>query len=267
VDLAEVRLEGAARAVAGEFARSIEEQRLIDQKLDEFIQKLKSSAGANLKAAALYGSAATGEFHSKHSDLNILCILEQADAARIEALHAPVEWWMKQGHRAPLFFTLQELQRSADVFAIELLDIKMHHRMLDGEDILAGLEVPLHYHAIQVERELRTDWLRLRQTILTSPKKSDAYLDLMTASFSAFAALFRHALIALGEPPADNKRAAIERVAQFAHCEPGAFLAILELREGKQKLQGNAIEKTLERYLAFVEAVTNEFDRQLDVRK
>jgi len=239
----------------------------MDPKLDEFIQKLKSSAGSNLKAAALYGSAVTEEFHSKHSDINILGILEQADAAHIEAVHAPVEWWMKQGHRAPLFFTLQELQRSADVFAIELLDMKTHHRMLHGEDIFAGLTVPLHYHAIQVERELRTDWLRLRQAILMAPKKPDAYLELMTSSFSAFAALFRHALIALGEPPAANKRAAIERVALFAHADPGAFLTILEIREGKQKLQGNAVEKTLEQYFAFVEAVTDEFDRKIDVQK
>src|ERR1700720_4140573 len=235
----------------------------MDHKLDEFIQKLKSSAGDNLKAAALYGSAAGGEYHSKYSDFNILCILGQADAARIEALHVPVEWWMKQGHRAPLFFTLQELQSSAEVFAIELLDMKTHHRMLHGEDIFAALAVPLQYHAIQVERELRTDWLRLRQAILTAPKKTDVYLDLMTSSLSAFAALFRHTLIALGEPPAASKRAAIERVAQFAHADPSAFLTILEYREGKQKQQGIAVEETLERYFAFVEAVTNEFDRQL----
>ena len=239
----------------------------MDHKLDELVQKLKTSGGDNLKAVALYGSAVTGEFHSKHSDLNVLCILEQAGAARIEALHAPVEWWMKQGHRAPLFFTLKELQSSADVFAIELLDMKMHHQMLYGEDVLAGLVVPLHYHAIQVERELRTYWLRFRQAILTAPKKADTYLDLMTSSFSAFTALFRHVLIALGEPPAAHKRAAIERVAQFAHADPSAFLTILEYREGKQKQQGIAVEETLERYFAFAEAVTDEFDRQLDTRK
>ena len=239
----------------------------MDHKLDELVQKLKSSAGDNLKAAALYGSAVTGEFHSKYSDVNILGILEQADAARIKALHAPVEWWMKQGHRAPLFFTLQELQSSADVFAIELLDMKTHHRMLLGEDILAGLVVPLHYHAIQVERELRTDWLRLRQAILIAPKKPDAYLDLMTSSFSAFAALFRHALIALGEPPAANKRAAIERVGQLARADPGAFLTILEFREGKRAQREIVIDQTLDKYFTFVEAVTDEFDRQLDARK
>jgi hypothetical protein len=238
----------------------------MDPNLDEFMQRLKSAAGNNLKAAALYGSAATGEFHSQHSDVNILCILERADAPRIEALHAPVEWWMKQGHRAPLFFTFRELQRSADVFAIELLDMKTHHRMLHGEDIFEGFTVPLQHHAIQVERELRTDWLRLRQAILIAPGKPDAYLNLMTSSFSAFIALFRHALMALGEPPAASKRDAIERVAQFAHADPGAFLTILEIREGKLKQKGIAVEETLRRYFAFVETVTDEFDRQLAAR-
>src|SRR6266853_2466356 len=236
----------------------------MDQKLDEFVQKLKSSAAENLKAVALYGSAVTGEFHSKHSDMNLLCILEKADAARIEALHAPVEWWLKQGHRAPLVFTLEELARSADVFAIELLDMKTHHRMLYGDDVLAGLAGPLHYHAVQVERELRTDWLRRRQAILSAPKKEDAYLSLMTSSFSAFAALFRHALIALGEPLATNKRDAIERVGRFAHADPSGFLTVLDFREGKRKQREIDVEETLARYFTFVEAVTDEFDRQLD---
>jgi hypothetical protein len=239
----------------------------MDQKLDEFVQKLKSSAAGNLKAVALYGSAVTGEFHSKHSDLNLLCILERADATQVEALHAAVEWWLKQGHRAPLVFTLEELARSADVFAIELLDMKTHHRMLYGDDVLAGLAVPLHYHAIQVERELRTDWLRLRQAILSAPKKEDARLSLMTSSFSAFAALFRHALIALGEPLATNKRDAIERVGRFAHADPSGFLTVLDFREGKRKQREIDVEETLARYFAFVEAVTDEFDRQLDARK
>src|SRR5271169_7084433 len=143
----------------------------MDHKLDEFVQKLKTAASDNLRAVVLYGSAATNEFHSKHSDLNVLCVLDRTDAAHMEALHAPVEWWIRQGHRPPLVFTLDELLRSADIFTIELLDMKSHHRILFGEDVLAGISVPLRYHAIQVERELRTDWQRLRQTILIAAKK------------------------------------------------------------------------------------------------
>jgi hypothetical protein len=240
---------------------------LIDNKLDELVQKLKAAAADNLKAVILYGSAATEEFHSKHSDLNVLCLVGQADAAHLEALHGPVDWWIRKGHRTPLVFTLEELRRSADIFTIELLDMKSRHRILYGENSLAEIVVPLHYHSIQVERELRTGWLRLRQAILAAPKKSKVYLELMVSSFSAFAALFRHALIALGEPPAETKREAIERIAKFAGADPAGFQTILSVREGKTKDRDIDIEKTLNQYFAFVEAVTDKFDRQLEAKK
>jgi hypothetical protein len=239
---------------------------LIDTKLDEFVQRLKAAAADNLKAVILYGSAATEEFHAKHSDLNILCLVEQADAAHLEALHGAVEWWVRHDQRPPLVFTLEELRRSSDIFTIELLDMKSRHRILYGENVLAGISVPLHNHSIQVERELRTDWLRLRQAILGAPKKSKAYLELMVSSFSAFAALFRHALIALGEAPSETKREAIDRIAQFAGADPAGFHAILGVREGKVKERDLDAEKTLNQYFAFVEAVTEEFDRQREAR-
>ena len=239
----------------------------MDHKLDEFVQKLKSAALDNLKAVILYGSAATNEFHSSHSDLNVLCLLVRTDAAHMEVLHAPVAWWIAQGHRPPLIFTLDELLRSADIFTIELMDMKSRHRILYGENMLAEISVPLHYHSIQVERELRTDWLRLRQAILAAPKKSKVYLELMASSFSAFAALFRHALIALGKPPAETKREAIENIAQFAGADPAGFQSILSLREGKVSARDIDVEKTLNQYFAFVEAVAEKFDRQLDVKK
>jgi hypothetical protein len=240
---------------------------LIDPKLDELVQKLKTAAAENLKAVILYGSAATEEFHSKHSDLNILCLVDQADAAHLEALHGPVEWWIRRGQRPPLVFTLEELRRSADIFTIELLDMKSRHRILYGENALAEVSVPLHYHSIQVERELRTDWLRLRQAILAAPKKSKAYLELMVSSISAFVALFRHALIAVGETPAETKREAVDRIAQFAGADPAGFHTILGLREGKVKERDINIEKTLNQYFSFVETVTETFDRQLDAKK
>jgi len=240
---------------------------LIDAKLDEFVRKLKAAAEDNLKAVILFGSAATEEFHAKHSDLNLLCLLNQADAAHLESLHSPIEWWIRRGQRPPLVFALEELQRSADIFTIELLDMKARHRILYGENLLAGLAVPLRYHSIQVERELRMGWLRLRQAILAAPQKPKAYLALMVASFSSFTALFRHVLIALGEKPAETKREAIERVAVFAGADPVAFHTILGVREGKLKEREVSIESTLNRYCAFVDAVTDKFDRQLDAKQ
>jgi predicted nucleotidyltransferase len=237
----------------------------MEAKLNELVERLKAAASVNLKAVVLYGSAVAGDFHEKHSDLNILCVLERAGAADLERLHPVVEWWTKQGNRAPIVFTLDEITRSADVFAIELLDIKSRHRILFGADFLEPLNVPMRLHRLQVERELRNGWVRLRQAILMAPDKKDAHLGMMLRSVSSFCALFRHALIALGQPEVHGKREAVERIASLTGANPVAFQTVLDFRAGKLKEKEIDIEATLQTYLEFVEIVTNEVDRRLDV--
>jgi hypothetical protein len=234
----------------------------MEAKLKELVDRLQAAAKANLQAVALYGSAATGEFHEGHSDLNVLCLVQHANSSDLEILHGVAEWWIKKGNHAPLIFTRDELQRSADVFAIELLDMKSRHRILFGENFLTGLEVPLNLHRLQVERELRTNWLRLRQAILAAPLTEKAHLSIMTQSLSTFCALFRHALLALGQPLPATKREAVANVAALTNADSSSFQALLDLREGKHNKKID-VEPSLRSYLAFVEAVTNEVDRRL----
>jgi hypothetical protein len=236
----------------------------MEAKLTELVARMKAAAEANLQSIVLYGSAITGEFRAGHSDLNILCIVGRAAAEDLEHLHEPAEWWVRQGNPPPLLFTLDELHRSADVFAIELIDITNHHRLLFGTDFFANFEVPLRLHRLQVERELRTDWLRLRQAILAAPLSYKAHLGIMAQSVSAFCALFRHALFALGNPMPAGKREAVAAVASLTGADPSAFHALLDLREGKRKPRSIDVEASLHAYLEFVEIVTNEVDRRLD---
>ncbi len=238
----------------------------MEKDLAEFVQKLKDAAGENLKSVILYGSSVSGEFQTKHSHLNVLCVVDRADVARMEALQPAVEWWIRKGNPEPRVFTAEELRRSADVFAIELLDMKERRKVLFGADVLADLAVPLRYHKVQVERELRTNPLRLRQTLLAAPKTAKARLGIMVASVSSFAALFRHALIALGEPAAANSRDAVERIAKIAGCSPSGFYTVLDFREGKRGEKEIEIPATLQAYVELVEKVADEVDRRLDAK-
>ena len=237
----------------------------MEEKFTELVDWLKNAATTNLKAVVLYGSAVAGDFHEQHSDLNILCVVDQAGSADLEKLHPVAEWWAKKGNPPPFVFTLDELVRSADVFAIELFDIKRHHRLLYGADFFDGLEVPMNLHRLQVERELRTAWLRLRQTVLTAPYKTEVHLQLMVRSVSTFCVLFRHALIALQHGEAHGKREAVEAMAVITGANPSGFQTILDFRAGKLKEKEIDVEVTLHDYLEFVEVVTNEVDRRLEV--
>lgn len=232
--------------------------------LSEFTGRLKEAAGDNLKAVVLYGSGATGEFQSAHSDLNVLCVVGDSGSDEIEELHGACLWWTRKGHPAPRVFTLDELHRSADIFAIELLDMKQHHRMLLGEDFFENFEVPMGLHRLQVEHDLRIAWQRLREAVLLAPARKRAHLAIMTASVSSFCALFRHALLAMGQTAAMTKREVVDAMARFAGSDPAAFRTILELREGKLSRGSIDVEATLHAYLEFVQVATNEVDRTFE---
>lgn len=236
----------------------------MEAKLTDLVNRLKATAGDNLRSVFLYGSAISGEFREGYSDLNVLCLVNSAHAADLERLHSVAEWWMRQGNNAPLIFTLDELNRSADVFAIELIDIKSHHRVLYGDDYFANFEVPMRLHRIQVERELRTSLVRLRQGVVAAPLSNRDHLGLMTQSISPFCALFRHAILALGGDPPRGKREAVAAVASLTGADPSAFHTILDVREGKRKNSAVDVEASLHAYLEFVEVVTAEVDRRFD---
>ncbi len=137
-----------------------------EKQLDEFVSRIQPAAGENLQSVILYGSAATGEFNPEFSNLNLLCILRETSFAHLSAIAPVVEWWHGKKHPAPLITTKEELERSADVFSIELLDIQRHHRVLFGDNPLAGLRIPMHLHRAQVEYELREKLILLRQRLI-----------------------------------------------------------------------------------------------------
>ena len=236
---------------------------IAEQNLTDLVTRLKNAAGSNLLSVILYGSAATEEFHPGHSDLNVLCIMQSLGRDDLSKLHAASAWWAKKGHPAPLFFTLNELHHSADIFAIELLDIKAAHRVLHGEDVIASLHVPMDLHRLHVERELRNNTLRLRQHYLMHPADSRKTLELMTSSISTFAALFRHALIALGEDPPPTKRSTMDRLGSVLGFDPSPFHTIFEIREGRKRGRDVDVQATFDAYLDRVAKVTEEMDRRL----
>ena len=77
------------------------------------------------------------------------------------------------------------MTHSADVFAIELLDIGQHHRVLFGEDPVADIEVPMNLHRVQVEHELRTALQKLRHIFCASATTNRSFAKCTQNPFPA----------------------------------------------------------------------------------
>src|SRR5690242_16036114 len=105
------------------------ERERIESRLKELVERLGSAAGTNLHSVVLYGSAAASHFHENFSDVNVLCLFQELSASAMLAISDTVQWWKKENHTIPLLLSVEELTHAADVFAIELLDMRKHHRV------------------------------------------------------------------------------------------------------------------------------------------
>ena len=224
-----------------------------DYALKELVQRLTSTAGNNLLSVILHGSAATGDFHPEFSDLNILCLVSELSPAAMRALAPALNWWSAQKHPAPLFFTRSELQAAADVFPIEMLDIEEQHRVLHGEDPFPQFHVSMELHRIELEHELRSKLLLLRQHYMTVAGDPARVRHLLLNSVTNFLALFRHALIALGQSAPQSKLEAARKLAAKAGFDPSPFERLLQVRERKLKPEELDLDQTLAAYLAAIE--------------
>lgn len=240
-----------------------------EAKLNEFVHRLKEVAATNLESVILYGSAARGDYHPEHSDLNLLCILGSLTIEELGRVAPVVRWWSaEQKEPPPLFFSMEELRHSADVFSIEIRDMQDSRRVLYGSDPIATIPLPTNLHRVQVEHELRTMVLKLRSSYFRAPGDAQALTPVLRKSFSGVLVLLRHVIIAFGGELKGDSAAAprdiINRAAALTQSNPSAFEEVLRLREhGTSHGAHTEIAHVYGAYLAALERVVSALDKHL----
>jgi predicted nucleotidyltransferase len=238
----------------------------MDAKLTELVNRLKEFAAANVECVILFGSAARGDFYPGLSDLNVACILHSITVEELGRLATVVRWWCVDQHEpAPLFFTRDELREAADVFAIEILDMKHGRRILYGKDVVAEIEVPMNLHRVQIEHDLRTLILKLRQHYLRAPGNSKELAMVLRKSFSGALTLLRHTVIAFGEKPPAAERDIIARAVSFTGSQASSFEPLLKLRETGE-FHGEIVP-VYGAYLKALEKISSALDKHLPKRE
>jgi hypothetical protein len=235
-----------------------------EKKIDEFVSRLRSAAGENLESVILFGSAIAGDFHPEFSNVNLFCVIRDSSFDALQALAPAVKWWDGQKQPPPLFMTRSEIERSTDVFTIELIDMQQHHRVLFGADVLQDLSIPSNLHRLQVEYELREKLSLLRQHLLLASGNDSRLWELLLRSVSSFATLLRHALIVLGHNAPVGKREAVQALSKQIGFDASGILNVLDVRERKSDRKQFSVTEVFSRYLSALEQVTDAVDKMLD---
>ena len=211
--------------------------------LEELTGKLQSAFSDKLVAVVLYGSAATPGQSDRFSDFNVLCVLKQITPRELADGEPILRWWGQQGNPPPLLMSEEEVSNSADSFPIEFRDMQQRRRVLFGPDPIADLTVHDTHYRTQVEHELRSNLLRLRQQGAGRLSDDKELLALCATSVSTFCVLGRHTLTLAGVTPPPERRDVVRKLATTLSIDMAPFETLLDIREEKPDVKpGDPIE-------------------------
>lgn len=226
--------------------------------LTGFVDGLRRIYAGDLVSVILYGSAASGEFAPRHSNVNILITLSDASlpaVAKAGRLLSAARYRLI----TPLFFTEEYIRTSTDVFPIEFLDMKENYRVLYGRDLLKDLRIDTKNLRFQCEQELKSKLINIRSGYLAARSRADLE-RLLYRSFTSTIHIIRNVLRLKGTEPPYQKADILERVERSLGIDATAFNEILYAKAKSMKLTHNDIDGLLCRLVGSLETIAKLVD-------
>jgi hypothetical protein len=220
-------------------------------KLDTAIAALVHGlgGGANPPSVVLYGSAARGDWIPWRSDVNLLLVVDDPSPAALTRLTPAVSAWHTAGFTPPLIIGRTEWDRAADVFPIEITDMRTAYQVLLGNDPVAGLSVDEGDLRRSVEAELRGTLIRLRQAYVRFSDIQKTLGGFATSSVATFLVLLRCTAVLLhregGKEPADTVAVLAAELGEDARV-------VTEIAAHRREQEWNCPPEMFARYLEVV---------------
>jgi predicted nucleotidyltransferase len=202
---------------------------------EAFTADLRTALGPRLQATSLFGSAARGEWIEGVSDINVMVLLDTLDADVLTRAAPTVRAALEQGI-TPLVMELAEWRRAADVFSIELADMKDSSVTLLGEDPAAGAVVEPSILRLQAERELRAKLLHLHAGMIVAADDGERLGQLLLRALPSFTTYMRAALRLAQASVPPRCGDVIRAACSLAGAEPQPFLTVLDARRSGAEL-------------------------------
>jgi hypothetical protein len=229
--------------------------------IDDLVTQMQLAFGAELRAVALYGSAAREPQADPPRGHNVLVVVDRITMGTLTKEAAIAAAWAEAGHPPPLTMTLDEWRGSADIFPIEYADLLEAHQVLHGTLPLDGVRVERRDLRLHLEHEAMGKLFRLRRGILAAGGESKKQIALLAESVGAFVVLFRALLRVTGEAPPRDAEALASAAAKRAGFDAAPFHRALRHARGTQTITTAEAPALLEAYLAGATQLAHHIDR------
>jgi hypothetical protein len=226
--------------------------------LSRTVAALESSLGKGLEAAVLIGTSMNPTRGDRGRAPEIVVVASEASIKDLSRLAEGLGGVMREGARLRLL-TPRDLERSRDVFALEIAEWKARHRVLVGRDPLEGLALEPKDLRHGIETELRGLTRRMRNRVLTGiTTKRDDPREAVVAGYDRLLVASYHLLRLADREPPPEEPAILRAVGELAKADATPLLGHLaSVRQGAGKIEPLAALSAL---LTFTEAVTEHVD-------
>jgi len=229
-------------------------------RIEEFAGELEAALASNLVSLLEFGATARGHQRAD-SDINLLLIVRDASTAALKPASAAIARWAKAVHAAPLIFSEAEWRRSADVFPIEIEDMREAHRVVRGSDPLDGVQTTRDDLRSQLEREVRGKLLHLRAQYAAAAGDPKRLEQLLLTSASTFFVFFRATLRTRGTVPPAALDALVRETAAAAGFDSASFQWIVARRAGRATPALQAFDPLAAAYVDAIEQLADFVDQ------
>lgn len=228
---------------------------------DEFVADYKNIFGKELVSVILYGSCAKGEYRYKSSDINFLIVLSDEGIDNLGQCLDLIPKWKKYNVSTPQFLTKEYITTSLDSFPIEFFDMKEHHKVIYGEDVLADLMIRESDLRLQCEREVKGDFFHLREGYLNTAHNSRHMRHLISQSLVSFASVFSALLKLRNSSIPEKKMKVFLEIAKVYDLDSDLFEELLRVREGSVKRSKSELKILIEKYIQEIKKLTKIVDQ------
>lgn len=180
------------------------------------IEEIKKILGENLVTLAEYNN---GDETRCLAVCNILDLKALTDIKKADII--------------PMVLTRDEIKNAAGVFPVEFLNIKRHHKLLCGEDILKDIDISKEDLKRQLEFEFRSKLIHLRQAYIKS--EGDDLEDIIMNAVPTLAPIIGAVMYIKGM----ERKYDPDLVKIMIGIDTKIVMDIHKIRTGKAKFQGD----------------------------
>ncbi|MCX5678246.1 MAG: hypothetical protein NTY76_03965 [Candidatus Omnitrophica bacterium] len=228
-------------------------------RLKNFTAGLKDLYRDTLISVILYGSASSGEFAKKYSNVNVMVVLDDTSLANLSKAYSIINS-RKFKMISPVFFTEGYIKSSLDVFPIEFLDITENYTILYGRDLIKGLKVDNKNLRFQCEQELKSKLINIKKLYLSTKNKTDLE-NLLFKTFTSALHIMRNILRLKGIHPPYLKEEILNSAEKALGVDTAMLSKILWAKNKKMSLAYKDVDALLSGLVKELESIVSVVDK------